>query len=488
MAALTTAVVFGMITPTTTAAPGTPDVDPTTHVITLITGDVVSAVQSPDGRISASVTSGDRAGHVLQTIREQVYLFPKQAAPHITSGQVDLELFNLSRLIRDGYDDRARDTVPLIVSHGGFLAGSTAVRELPSIGATAVNESKRDAAAFWHDLTASGTKVWLDRKARTSLDVSVPQIGAPAAWQAGYTGKGVTVAVLDTGIAAGHPDLAGKVLAAQDFTESASGTEDKQGHGTHVASTIVGTGSASGGKFKGVAPDGKLVVGKVLDDDGSGWYSGIIAGMEWAATRAPIVSMSLGGDEASDGTDPLSQAVNRLSASTGALFVVAAGNSGQGKERISTPAAADAALTVGAVSKQDELASFSSSGPRIGDNLVKPEITAPGVDIVAARVKGSDAGDHDPVDDNYARLSGTSMATPHVSGAAALLRQQHPDWSGQQLKTALTSTAKPLADLTPFQAGAGRSTWVARRSSGSARRQVCSTSATSRARTARSPR
>ncbi|WP_163567554.1 S8 family serine peptidase [Fodinicola feengrottensis] len=116
---------------------------------------------------------------------------------------------------------------------------------------------------------------------------------------------------------------------AGTFPGSTTGTQDHFGHGTHVASIVAGSGAAFGGKYKGVAPGAKLLIGKVLGDDGSGYDSGIIAGMQWAVDQhARVVNMSLGSDEPSDGTDPMSQAVNMLTAQSGTLFVLAAGNSG----------------------------------------------------------------------------------------------------------------------------------------------------------------
>src|SRR5262249_36492966 len=161
----------------------------------------------------------------------------------------------------------------------------------------------------------------------------------------------------------------------------------------------------SDGKERGVAPGAQLAVGKVLDSEGKGQESWIIAGMEWAARdqHAKIISMSLGGG--GDATDPMSQTVDRLSHDTGALFVVAAGNGGP--HAISSPGAADAALTVGAVDAKDQLADFSSQGPRDGDAGLKPELTAPGVDIVAARSHYKRGSGY------YTTMSGTSMATPH---------------------------------------------------------------------------
>src|SRR5439155_14010026 len=154
-----------------------------------------------------------------------------------------------------------------------------------------------------------------------------------------------------------------------------------------------------------------------------------------------------------DGTDPLSQAVNNLTVSSGTLFVIAAGNSGR-PFTVGTPGAADAALTVGSVTKSDELSYFSSQGPRVGDFAVKPDLTAPGSDIIAARAAGTSMGN--PVDQYYTSASGTSMATPHVTGAAALLAQQHPAWRAAEVKAALASAAAPRADLSVYQQGTGR--------------------------------
>ncbi len=296
-------------------------------------------------------------------------------------------------------------------------------------------------------------KIWLDGKRQVTLDQSVPQIGAPAGWEAGYTGKDVKVAVLDTGIDASHPDLASQVAGAKNFTDDVDG--DHFGHGTHVASTIAGTGAASGGKFKGVAPEAKLYDGKVCDANGQCPDSAIVAAMEWAAKdiKAAVVNVSLGGPDTPE-LDPLEEAVNRLTAETGTLFVIAAGNSGPAARTIGSPGSADAALTVGAVDKQDQLADFSSRGPRVGDSALKPDVTAPGVAIVAAKAKDSVIGE--PVGEQYLELSGTSMAAPHTAGSAALLMQQHPAWKAGELKSALMGSAKTAAEQTAVQQGAGR--------------------------------
>ncbi|TDO35617.1 subtilisin family serine protease [Kribbella sp. VKM Ac-2527] len=443
--------------------------------ITLITGDQVTYRFTADGTlVDADVTAARREDGrpvVFTQVRErdQYYVFPSDATELVRTGRLDRRLFDVSYLTKYGYTDTRSSTLPLILRYGATTAkaatsadalpATSNVHALTSIRAAAVSVGKTQTGSFWaavdtpsaRILAGGVVSVWLDGKVQASLDVSVPQIGAPEAWQAGYTGKGVKVAVLDTGIDDTHPDLAGKIAASQSFITGQTVT-DGHGHGTHVADTIVGSGAASGGKYNGVAPDATLLVGKVLDNTGTGPESNIIAGMQWAAAQgADVISMSLGGC-CTDGTDPMSQAVNDLSAQYQTLFVVAAGNETI-QMTVGSPGVADAALTVAAVDKQDQRASFSSQGPRVGDYGLKPDIAAPGVSIVAARAAGTSLGT--PVGDKYASLSGTSMATPHVAGAAVLLAQQHPDWTGQQLKSALISSAKEIGS-SAYEVGSGR--------------------------------
>ncbi|MGW2564474.1 S8 family serine peptidase [Streptomyces sp. NPDC001514] len=231
-------------------------------------------------------------------------------------------------------------------------------------------------------------KIWLDGKVHADLAQSTAQIGAPQAWAAGLDGKGVKLAVLDTGVDLNHPDMAGRVTESVSFVPGET-VADANGHGTHTASTVGGSGDASDGAEKGVAPGADLLVGKVLADGGYGEDSWVIAGMEWAVAQgAKVVSMSLGGSMPSDGTDPMSQALNQLSAESDAPFVVAAGNAGM-EGVMGAPGTADAALTVAAVDAEDRLASFSTMGPRYGDYALKPDIAAPGVDILAAKSDGT---------------------------------------------------------------------------------------------------
>ncbi|MGC7094481.1 S8 family serine peptidase [Amycolatopsis lurida] len=443
------------------------------HRLTLITGDVVTYTVGADGRSTADIDAAESPGRPepsfgTMTTQDGFFVYPSDALPFVTTGALDRNLFNLNALAEDGRDDTTSTTIPVIANYqpstqsleqkAGALAAAETRTVLPTASAVGLRVDKARAGEFWQSLAAGSpqlrhdvARLTLDRRVRVVLDRSTVQVGAPAAWQAGLDGTGSTVAVVDTGIDAGHPDLAGKVTASADFSGEGD-TADRHGHGTHVASIAAGTGAASGGKYRGVAPAAKLVVAKVFDSTGEGDTSQVMAGIDWAvSTGAKIVNLSLGAG-VTDGADPLSEQVDELSAKTGTLFVVASGNSGPGDRTVTTPGSAAAALTVGAVDDAGKLAWFSSRGPRLRDALVKPEITAPGVEITAARASGTAMGA--PVDDDYTSASGTSMATPHVAGAAALLLQQHPQWTGQALKNALASTAKDLG-LRWYEQGAG---------------------------------
>ncbi|MET8468628.1 S8 family serine peptidase [Streptomyces sp. NPDC006422] len=433
------------------------------HTVTLVTGDKVTVKDIGGGKRTVDVKRPKGATGLVRTqvVDGAIRVVPDEAARYLADGRLDARLFDVSALIEQGLADTEADATPLIVTYAGKSARATAAtpqgadrtRRLGSIGGAALDADK--GRTFWNDLTtrngfADGIgKVWLDARVTADMEQSNAQIGTPKAWDAGLTGKGVKVAVLDTGYDTTHPDLASRVTESKSFIAGEEVT-DRNGHGTHVSSTVGGSGTASDGKEKGVAPDATLAVGKVLSDDGYGIESEIIAGMEWAAKdiKAKVVSMSLGSDIGSDGTDPMAQAVDSLSADTGALFVVAAGNA-YAPGTIGSPGAADSALTVAAVDADDARASFSSQGPRLGDDALKPDLAAPGVDILAARSSLADGSG------SYTTMSGTSMATPHVAGVAALLAQAHPDWTADRLKSALMSTSKQVDD-SAYAVGSGR--------------------------------
>ncbi|MEU7900626.1 S8 family serine peptidase [Nonomuraea sp. NPDC049152] len=461
-------VMMALAAPQATAEGGPTPARPTGEgtapvTVTLITGDRVTLtgsngvlVERGEGRTGISFVTDERDGRLR--------VLPSDAATLLRQGRLDPRLFDVTTLVEFGYDDR-RDSLPLIVTRSGpavagglrstmTAGGARVARELTAVDGLAVRTAKKDRVRFWNGVTGGGralsggaTKIWLDGLRKPTLDVSVKQIGAPAAWESGHTGAGVKVAVLDTGVDATHPDLADRVGAQANFT-GAPDAVDRNGHGTHIASTIAGSGAASAGKYKGVAPGATILAGKVCEIFCE--ESAVLAGMQWAGDQgAKVVNLSLGGTDSVE-IDPLESAVATLTQRYGTLFVIAAGNSGN-ERSVESPASADAALAVGAVTKSDALADFSSRGPRTGDSALKPEITAPGVDIVAARAKDASHGDG-----SYTSMSGTSMATPHVAGAAAILAGQHPDWSAGTLKAALMGSALPNPALGVFDQGAGR--------------------------------
>jgi subtilisin family serine protease len=441
--------------------------------ITLITGDRL--VVSADGAVTASTV---RRGIQFTVFRHDghVFVIPSDAAPLVAAGRLDQQLFDVTALGQAGYDDRRAD-LPLVVKTAKRAAtrardaitkgGGAVVREMTRVGFAAVRARHDRSIAFWNGITTgSGMNrrlrpeiagVWLDGPYRVSLDDTVSHVGAPAAWAAGYDGAGTTVAVLDTGIDVTHPDLAGKVVAEHNFTIEPD-ARDMFGHGTHVASIVAGSGSASGGQYQGVAPGASLLNGKVCVAAGGGtcMMSWILAGMDWAATQgADVINMSLGGRD-TEGVDPLEEAVNALTAaSDGPLFVASSGNTrGNAIEySVGSPGTADAAVSVGAVDDGDNLAAFSNRGPRVGDAALKPDLTAPGVAVTAARSSTGTLGEPDT---SYLAMSGTSMAAPHVAGAAAILVQRRPDWTPSQLKAALIGSAVPNGQIPAFFQGSGR--------------------------------
>ena len=295
-----------------------------------------------------------------------------------------------------------------------------------------------------------GSVIYPDLPVQATLSKSVLKIGADQVWDqyddlgTAVTGEGVVVAVIDTGIDYTHPDLGGgfgpayKVIGGYDFLNKDSDPMDDNGHGTHVAGII-----AANGDIQGVAPSARLLAYKVLGPDGSGSMSLVLSAIEAALDpngdglyndRADVISMSLGGS--GDPDDPVCVAVEEAIA-LGVVVVIAAGNEGPSLGTVASPGLAAGAITVGAADEYGVVANFSSRGP-VGDLMMKPEVTAPGVQIVStvpfANVKYSSPT-------GYMAMSGTSMATPHVSGAAALLVQMHPDWTPDMIKSALISTS-----------------------------------------------
>jgi len=276
-----------------------------------------------------------------------------------------------------------------------------------------------------------------------SLAVSAPQVGAPVAWDSGLTGKGVTVCVVDTGIDGTHPDLKDRIVGWKDIVGNRTTPYDDFGHGTHCAGIIAGTGTASGGKYRGVAPEADLIGVKVLSKNGSGNESDILAGIQYAAgTNASIISLSLGSDEHSQAIcDAVSEAARR-----GKIVVCAVGNSGPKGGSVGCPSHNKDAITVGAIDCNDYVCSFSSRGPT-KDGNIKPDVVAPGWRIVSCRAYG--IMDDKAIDHYYLSESGSSMACPMVTGTVALMVQMDPKLTPQKARDILTKTACPLGASSP---------------------------------------
>lgn len=262
-----------------------------------------------------------------------------------------------------------------------------------------------------------------------------------------FSGKGVRVAVLDTGFDLKHPDFPSRSITAKSFVAGAK-PQDGHGHGTHCIGTACGPKEPFRPPRYGVAWESAILAGKVLDDQGGGADGGIVAGLEWAlAQGARVISMSLGAEVAPN--DPYSEvfeAVGQRALAAGALIVAAAGNESDRRSGwlapVGHPANCPSILAVGAVDAKLQLGNFSNRGlnPRGG----QVDLVAPGVDVLSSF----------PMPLRERRLSGTSMATPHVAGVAALWAEAHPKATATELWTLLTQHARRLTHFST-DVGAG---------------------------------
>jgi hypothetical protein len=282
----------------------------------------------------------------------------------------------------------------------------------------------------------SSVKIHANRKYSVLLDSSVPLTNAQDYWQRGLRGNGVKIAILDTGIA-DHPMLQGRVILARNF--SGNGVLDRHGHGTHVAGIAAGSGV-----YNGVAPEALLINSKVLDDNGVGSTASLVEGINWAVDPdgnpntddgADVLSISIGAPFRTPDllvNQALFDAINR-----GVVVVLAAGNCGlqggfgcNGFVGVTVPGSYEEAITVGAVDDNLQWATFSS-GQNFG-TYIKPDVVAPGVDVTSSWLSG------------YATRSGTSMATPMVAGAAALLLEEDSSLNHYAVKGILEGNAVDL--------------------------------------------
>jgi subtilisin family serine protease len=315
----------------------------------------------------------------------------------------------------------------VIEQHGGkageVLAGIGAVAG--RVPASAISDLRADASVAYVEEDGvvealgkgTGSAAPTPSQPAQSTPWGITRVGAPVS---GNTGSGIKVAIIDTGIDLTHPDLAANIHTGVNFVNSAKTPDDDNGHGSHVSGIVAAANNTIG--VVGVASNASLYPVKVLDRRGSGTWSAVAAGITWAADNGmQVANMSLGGGASTTAENACSYAEG-----VGVLLVAAAGNSGDGStstEELSYPAAYSTVVAVGATDGNDNLASFSNTGSFV-------EVSGPGVNVYSTY---KDAG--------YATLSGTSMASPHAAGMAALLW-----WEQQQTSTPTVSSVRAALD------------------------------------------
>ncbi|HYK71640.1 MAG TPA: S8 family peptidase [Pseudoneobacillus sp.] len=320
-------------------------------------------------------------------------------------------------------------------------------------------------------------KIHLDREVKALLDVATPTTKAVNIEKNNtlLTGQGINIAVIDTGIYP-HQDLAGRIKAFKDFVNNREDAYDDNGHGTHCAGDAVGNGLLSGGKYSAPAPLSNVIGVKVLDKLGSGSLSTVMDGVQWCMDynlaarpedKIHIISMSLGSSAQrydDENEDPMVRIVE-AAWDSGIVVCVAAGNEGPNKGTIASPGISNEVITVGAMDDKntieprtdDEIASFSSRGQTIY-GVDKPDIVAPGVNIISLRSPNSyldKLQKSNRVETDYFVLSGTSMATPICAGVVALILEAYPGLSPHDVKKKLINGADPWGNKDENVYGAG---------------------------------
>ncbi|HZJ58000.1 MAG TPA: S8 family peptidase [Clostridia bacterium] len=297
-----------------------------------------------------------------------------------------------------------------------------------------------------------------DVSVNAQMDIASQEIKSNVLNKSGYKGKGIGIAIIDTGIYP-HADFlrpGNRIKEFKDFVDKKDSPYDDNGHGSFVAGVAAGNGYLSRGKYQGIAPEADIIALKALNKDGSGNTSDILAAIQWVAdhqkeNNIKVLSMSLGTDaNRLSGNDSMVRAVEALW-DRDITVVVAAGNSGPKPSTITSPGISPKVITVGAVDDKrtpnisdDTIAEFSSRGP-VGIRI-KPDVTAPGVKVVSVNSnKDYKSGQRNITSTvPYTTMSGTSVATPMVSGSAAVLLQKYPSWTPRQVKGALMDNAVPI--------------------------------------------
>lgn len=287
---------------------------------------------------------------------------------------------------------------------------------------TEINDLKKDKSVTSIE---EDSKIFAVQDTETT-DWGITKVGAEKSWTSGYTGAGVNIAIIDTGVNSSHPDLVGAIAGGISEVSYTSSYQDDNGHGTHCAGIVGARQNGTG--IVGIAPQSAIYAVKALDNSGSGNTSDIIAGIDWAiGQKMDIISMSLGSQTSSTALQSACNSAN----SNGILVVAAAGNNGTAKvsknaDTINYPARYDSVIAVGATDSLNNRAYFSSTGKEL-------DVVAPGYKIVSDNYTGGTTV-----------MSGTSMATPYVAGDIALLKQAHPGYTSTQIRDLLLNSCKDL--------------------------------------------
>lgn len=353
---------------------------------------------------------------------------------------------------------KSKEEVPVIVSvkdkdsnnlsNKVFGMSGRVKYNLSLVGGVACNMNIKDVEKLSHDPNVD--YICFDSKVFALLDIASESIGCQIPYAEGFKGEGITVAVIDTGVAP-HNDLTrpkNRIVGFKDFVNNKNKPYDDNGHGTHVAGIIASNGYSSNGKYSGVATEANILGVKALDEDGSGNTSDIISAIQWIIEtkdvyNTKIINLSLGTPVTDPyNSDPLVKACNEA-INAGIVVIVAAGNSGPSGKTILSPGNGPNVITVGAVDdnktseiEDDAIAPFSSRGPT-KEGFKKPDVVAPGVDIMS--LSNTNLG-------GYKSLSGTSMATPFVAGASALLFNKNENLRPSSVKSNLMKTCTSLND------------------------------------------
>lgn len=404
---------------------------PATNRLHLITGETISIADS-----AANFTTDGSPVDII-TLGERTYLIPEG----VERSRYDRSLFDRDVLQSASESGEMNVLIETNASVGSLeTAGLKNITLLESATVVAATVSVHEEHELQR-LVSDGIVdyISLDRTYHVETDQAMDH-GETGARFDSAPGTGVTVAVLDTGIDSRHPDLADAIIDRVDFIDGEH-PGDTHGHGTHVAGIVAGTGHAGpNGSYSGVAPGASLVDVRVMDEHGAGEESTIIAGIEYAVTEAnvDIIVISIGSSV--DGSDNIAKSVE-WATQQGVIVVASAGNRGNIRS-ISAAARPPGAIAVGATGNDGDVMPYSSYGPTLEGHL-KPELVAPGNAVIGPRAQNTNRIAIDAAG-YYTRMSGTSVAAPHVAGAAAALLAAEPDLTPAEIQSRLVSTARPL--------------------------------------------